>query len=238
MDLELRQDIEDWVSEKTQFYSEMMCQYFLRVHNFTGVDEFGNALEVIPVASMITPSLNHNLLPQAVNNAGRLQEVFSDQGICEMGNQSTQISTEGKPYIKDGELFNAFSLPVSEMLDIFNSHLKSKELTTERLQIHVGKTFAFYLAGRSHDILYGPQKNGLPQHIIKVLCENYKQQPLSAGAIVKTMNLRNASMPNEVVSTISDVNKAFIKASNQEQKIILNKHGYFLNDRSFEIILD
>jgi len=113
-----------------------------------------------------------------------------------------------------------------------------KEQTSIEQTIHMSDSYGFYFEGRSHDLLYGPQKGSLSWNLLAVLRENFMQKPLSASGIVKKMGLTNSTMSNDVISSISDINKAFTKASNQEQGIILNKHGYFLNDRSFEIKLD
>lgn len=237
MNLELRKDVEEWVSEKTRFYQETLYQYFLRIHNFTGVDEFGNALEVIPIEAMITPSLNHNLLPQAVGYAARLQEVFENQGICEMDSQSTQISTSGKPYVKDGKLYNAFSLPTSEMLQIFGNQLNGVKSAESKVIICIGGDASFFYEDRPYDVIYKPRKNSLPYKILMTLRANYTKKPLSGGGLVRSIASPKMVTAQDVTPKIRDINKYFKKNSGFLHDIIINRSGYLLNDREYQLVL-
>lgn len=42
MELELQNDLIDYISPKSLLFKEMMYEYFNRLHTFPGTDEFGN----------------------------------------------------------------------------------------------------------------------------------------------------------------------------------------------------
>lgn len=236
MELEIQNDVFEYISTQTPFYKVMMCEYFLRLKNFSGVDEFGNATDEVPINSLIGPTFNYNTLVQAVNMAAALYRDFP--GLSNANQDSLQQFTTGKPCIKDEILHNAYSLPVRELLELFNNSLEEEKNENVRPILHIGKNLQFYFEGRSHDVLYRPLTGGLPKKIIQLLYANYHMEPLTSGAIIKSIISKKKLFSQDITASISDINDAFKKSSALNVPVIINKAGYFFNDRYFEIVFD
>ncbi len=235
MELELQADLLEYISAMTPFKKEVMHEYFVRVHTFSGTDEFGNALEEIPVSTLVSSTFNENVLVQAVSEAARIYRDFKEISAIQIS--SFQQFTIGKPYIKDGLLYNAYSLPVRELLGLFTDSLKEKFI---RPILHLGKNHEFYLEGRPHDVLYQLSGRSLPKLVAQLLYENYRMKPLSSGAIIKNIVYKRKLSAQDITGAISDINVAFKKSSQLDASLIINinKSGYFFNDRYFQIVID
>lgn len=233
MNLETHTDLAEYISEMSPFYREIMHEYFIRLHNFSGADGFGNALEEIPVSSLVSPTFNENVLVQAVSQAAKIHRDFKE--LTEIQTHSFQQFTAGKPYIKDEVLHNAYSLPVREMIYLFAGNL---DKSATKMKIRVSKQYGFYPAGRSHYVFYKPRINGLPWEIVSVLYQNFKQKPLSAGMILKSIKSKKILDRQDVTSAIKDINDIFKKKTSKDFPLIDNQQGYLFNDNDFELELD
>lgn len=237
MELELQNDLIDYISPKSLLFKEMMYEYFNRLNTFPGTDEFGNALEEIPVNALVSATFNHNVLIQAVREAGKLYSNFKDDFLNSQADPFQQF-TEGKPHIKDDVLHNAYSLPVRDLLSLFNDSLKDSKQTISRPILHIGKKLEFYFEGHLHDAIYQPRLGGLPKKIVQVLHENFKKKPLTSGGLIMRIDWKKKLSPQDITSSIKDINEAFGKSSQLDHPIIINNSGYLFNDRHFDIILD
>ncbi len=236
MELELQNDLIEYVNTKSSFYKEMMHEYYTRLHNFSGTDEFGNALEEIPINALISSTFNHNTLVQAVSASAQLYRDF--RGLAETSPDTFQQFTTGAPFIKDETLYNAYSLSVRQMLRIFRDVLQQTEQHPKRPVLHLGKNLSFYFEGRSHDVIYQPLTGGLPKKIVQVLYENFKKKPLTSGGLIMRIDSKKKLSPQDITSSIKDINEAFSRSAQLDRPIIINSSGYLLNDRYFEFVLD
>lgn len=235
MELELQNDLLEYLFSKDTSHREMMREYFTRLGNFSGVDDFGNALEEIPVDLLLGPTFHHNAFVQAVAESARLYRDFP--GLSKMIS-ATQIVSVGRPHIKNDILLNAYSLPVGYLSDLYESTLKHEKKGNFRPVLHIGTDFSFYLDGRYHDVLYKPRKGGRPARIIEVLYKNHRLKPLSVGRLIQKIASEKKLFPQDITSSISDINKAFENSLGSEVPLIINQAGYFFNDRYFKVVID
>ncbi len=116
--------------------------------------------------------------------------------------------------------------------------LDYKEKPDSKALIHIGKKYNFYYNNRLTDPLLKLQLGGLPFLVIDVLYKNFGKTPMSSSAIAKKINSKEGYIGSDIISAIRDINDSFKRNSEQNKKIIFHNHGYFINDRHFDIKLD
>lgn len=237
MDKELEQDLKDWFyKEHREDYRELMREYFKRIIDYRGLNEFGFSEEKIPLKDLCDYYFPVGAVRQAVGNTARLFEVFfspfnHQNRAYDFTGLSSELSNQEKPYADWEDAYNVYSVPNKELLEILQD--TSLEPVRPKILIKAGKV---YDHAKQNHLLYEPRKGSRPGRILELLASN--PDGFSAKAIAGHLSEKNKETTHhDISSAIAGLNETFRNKSGFASDLILS-NPYRLNRGDFEITVE
>lgn len=238
MDKELEQDLIDWFESHMDDTQELILEYFQRVLSHRGLNDHGFSDEKISVDELCDFYFHKNGLSVALQQICVLHsKFFLFRDAYESASSLVAMADhKDAPCIKDGFVWNVYSVPVKELYKLFSS-IKKQRGVEGRLKISVGKDSAVFFTESKQDVLYKPTKGLLPAGIVNLLTVSHNESPVRSSFIAKEVVVRERNKvftPNDITTAIQQINNQFRRKTDVD--LIINRgSGYFFNRDQMDI---
>lgn len=235
MDKELEQDLKDWFQKLTNFDRGILVEYFQRIIDHRGLNEFGFAEDEMAIETLCDFYYPEGSLRQSVQLAAQVFEKFYMMpGAYTSITSPVVVSQARKPVIKDGYVRNVYQLPNKDLLRIFTEVNKIKENKDDRKRLLVRGDGKVFDQSNQRHLIFDTTANSRPQKVLRALVDS--KEGLRGRELAEAMTLDgNPTTEHEVSPVVAEVNKRFKEKTGFE---LIVRNPYRLNRQDFLIDTD